>query len=179
MKKFTFIILAFIAFSMPIISQQKKKVVKPEIDRLADKYKNDSLITIYSAGNELNCTVSVCYNSDNKPVEVIMYGNNKSKYLIAEVLANLVIQKIKSGYKPCDFESSLAIDKSYIINNLIDSSNKIDLIKVCYKFTKGKMIFKIEGGNEICGPDYNFYWFNISTIDNGRVGGHKATKLDI
>ncbi|MEI8203363.1 MAG: hypothetical protein WCH34_10155 [Bacteroidota bacterium] len=189
MKKYTFIFLAFIAFSMPIISQQKKKVVKSEIDRLADKYKKESIITIYSGSDVLECNVSVNYNSDNKPEEIAISGSNKDIKLIAEILSNIVAQKIKSGYKPCQTLESFYSLKDEIVNNLGDFGTKQKIAenvfekKVKYKFQKMNMIFEIyvsilEFGYFDSNPNKSYY-FGISTIDNRRVGGHKASKLDI
>jgi hypothetical protein len=186
MKKYTFVFLAFIAFSLPIISQQKKKVVQSEIDRLADKYKKDSIITIYSGSDELECEVSVYYNSDNKAERIAISGSNTDVNLVVEILSNIVAQKIKSGYKPCQSLHSFESLKDDIVNNLDVFGTKKEFAKdvyekeVKYKFRKNNMIF------EVCVYKLEFtfnnsfsYNFIISTIDNKRVGGHKASKLDI
>lgn len=177
MKKQLFF-LALIIFFLPSFSQQKKNV-KPEIDRLAEKYKNDSVITIFSSGVEFECEVNVNYNSDNKPEKVSIIGHDNNKDNITELLANLIAQKMKQGYKPSDIDSSLAFDKSNISVSIPSLTNG-DSTEKTYKYYKGNLIFevKVVSFKVLYKNDY-IYIFSISTIDNNRVGGHKATELDI
>ncbi|MDR2065773.1 MAG: hypothetical protein LBP85_08725 [Prevotellaceae bacterium] len=105
MKKMIFIVY-FIAFVTIIYGQQTKqntfqqpKVTIKEIDRLYKKYKDMESVTIYSTFGEIKGNISIELNSDNKPESITISGNTQNTDAIAEIVYDLIQQKVKEGYK--------------------------------------------------------------------------------
>ncbi len=165
--------------------KQAKKSAKPEIDRLAEKYKNTPTVKIYSSGIELECSVEVNYNIDNKPESIRITGESCDENELAFFLSQLISQKERQGYK------SLVrwIPDKETVKSVVFGYDKDTFV-----LQKGNMIFKVSGGareintyqnltfphiyNEL-ERNFTVYTFQIETIDMNRKGGRKATKFDI
>lgn len=161
----------------------KQKQVKPEIDRLADKYKDTPSVTLFTSFGELFGTCTVDNNNDDKPQAVTIESNSLNKDAIYEFLTGMINQKKKQGYK-------LSNDNIYDESIIMGNSDNVLLYK------KGSMYFILKGGCckqlyvDISDEDVflkpgekkygykSFYWFVIETGDNNRKGGKKATKFD-
>jgi len=175
-KLFLILVLVFILNNYQTSGQVKTNntntSTKPEIDRLAEKYKDMSNIILYTANGELEGVVKVEYNSGNKPQAVnIMVDNETNIAAICEFLKELISEKKKKGYK----EIHNYIGEEFSLEIGFSASDGIS-----YTYKKGNMYFVIKGGEE----RYNVslgnqtYWFTIETGDNSRKGSNKASNFE-
>jgi hypothetical protein len=207
--KYLLFILAFTSVSSMINAQTKKtktnKTTKPEIDRLAEKYKDNPAITIYTSYANLIGNITINYNIDNKPESIDMDIKSDSRNAVEEFVENIVSQKLKQGYKiPIDGKLDSGSELlNYFRSIDLEQGETFDFI-----LRKGNLIFKISGGrdrklstfqsktmenlseavkelyiNELISSHSmteldNSYSIYITTIDYSRKGGKKATKLD-
>ena len=101
-----FIPLLFVSISISMYGQNSKSKIpiktvttKAEIDRLAEKYKNNSSVTLYTSHGELDGAVEIENNPDDKPQLIRITGMSENKAAIEEFLAEIISQKKKQGYK--------------------------------------------------------------------------------
>lgn len=182
-----FSILTIFIYGQSKISTQKKPTnTKPEIDRLAEKYKDNPNLTLFTSHGDLDVISEIDYNSDDKPQAIRIKGRSTNKDAIAEFLSGVISQKIKQGYKVSDGNWE-PTDASYLKETLFIVEERVRT------FRKGSMYFIVKGGccqKEISSTNYpdwkrpyydkiaDDYWFSIETGDNNRKGGNKATKFD-
>ena len=190
MKKNITLLVMLIACSLAFSqsNSQNTKAALPEIDRLAQKYKDLTTVVIYSVGSEFNCDVKVLYNIDNRPEAIEISGASRDKDEIGLFLSELIKQKQKFGYK---LLGNWLPEKETVRNVIFGYENEAFVLE------KGNLVFKVSGGSELVEiPDmttynplfpnrqlepvvsYTSYWFKIETIDTSRKGGSRATKFD-
>lgn len=192
MKKLSVISLILLSFLFINSNGQTTKTTssqtkssKPEIDRLAEKYKNIPEVTLYTSHGELYGNVVIENNPDEKPQSVSISGTSANKDAIEEFLNGLIAQKKKQGYKLSNENTS---DGTIIIGNdnihLYKKGNMYFILKggccknVYVDITNDDVLFQAtHPGEKKYGYKY-FYYFEIETGDNSRKGGKKATKFD-
>ena len=181
--------LLFVSLTISIYGQNTKSKVptktvttKAEIDRLAEKYKNNSSVTLYTSHGELDGAVEIENNPDDKPQLIRITGMSENKAAIEEFLAEIISQKKKQGYKITG--NNGMPDDMFSIGNDWDDYNNTKTFK------KGTMYFIAKGGfaSDVDCSIYDemrrlslhrsCYHFSIETGDNSRKGGKNATKFD-
>lgn len=176
MKKIIFIFLVItqtnILFSQTNSKAQTKPAVKPEIDKLAEKYKDMDVVTLFTSQGELNGEVEIKNNPDNKPQAVKISGQSENNDAVAEFLSEIIGQKIKQGYKHADGYNE-PTDARWIKETMLSMEDGAN-----FTLKKGNMYFICKGGFVMKYTVNNEYWFSIETGDNSRKGGAKATKFD-
>lgn len=94
MKKILLLILTIVCVG-DVNAQQATN----EIDRLASKYKDGEDIVIYSTFGEIEARVSIERNADDKPESIEIGGRTNSIDAIAEIVYNLIQQKVSQGFR--------------------------------------------------------------------------------
>jgi len=147
-------------------------VSKPEIDKLAEKYKNTPTVNFATSHGELTGNVTIENNPDGKPQSVsISCDDATNKKAIVEFLAQMIKQKQQQGYKAFDKEP---YDEAKI-------TSLLDLEEVNLTLKKDNMYFLVKAKG-----DYGYrykatthFWYSIETGDNKRkVSKTAAKKLD-
>lgn len=162
------------------VNQTKESTTpsKLEIDRLAEKYKDNSSVTLYTSYGELIGNVTIEHNPDNKPQAIKIDGNSTDMKAVDEFIKSIIAQKKQQGYK---LENEIqqyrkaegtftATDKLYRKGNMyfIVKSSQLEKREIEISRTG-------EIGGYVNKLSYDFY---IETGDNSRKGGKKATKFD-
>lgn len=196
----TIFILIATLMQISIASAQKKPAppvkktttpTKPEIDKLADKYKDASDITLFTSHGDLTGYVSINTNVDDKPESVEISGNSTNMDAVAEFISMVIAQKERQGYE--------VADGNYFTNAENVRINLEHNLEINFLFKKRNMYFIVKGwqqtfnndkfqsiGKDNTGKDIGFttydrttvYYFSIETGDNSRKGGKKATKFE-
>lgn len=174
MKNIIIIILAAtltnIAFSQTNTKVNTKPASQPEIDKLAAKYKDLPVITLFTSHGDLNGDVEIKNNPDDKPQAVRISGQSTDDDAVAEFLSDIISQKVKQGYKTADGNNEPS-DARWIKETMLSMEDGVN-----FTFKKGNMYFLCKGGYKY--NESSKYWFSIETGDNSRKGGAKATKFD-
>lgn len=179
-----YLIVIFLIFSTVTLNGQiknKVKTVLPEIDRLAEKYKDSSTIVIYTTVGELEGKIRKKYNIDNKPESIEIFINTKNIDPAVDFIKKIISQKYADGYKT-DLVEPKSINFGYWKDNIAnhlgyESGFTIVLIKQ-------NMIFKVNGrkSKAIQISDkwigYSGYILSIETTDFSRKGGKNNSKFD-
>lgn len=124
MKHF-FIILGTLLYSFPGIAQIH------EIDRLCDKYKNNSNIIIYSTFGDVVAHVSIDKNGDNLPYAITLAGQTNNIEALSEIAYNILKGKENQGFK---YYSGDNINEAILDQNTIKLVVESEIIK--YKLSK-------------------------------------------
>jgi hypothetical protein len=176
MKKKSIILFLFLItiqlFGQTKIKPKSNTQSKPEIDKLAEKYKETEVITLFTSHGDLIGDVEIDYNPDEKPQAVRISGKSINQDAISEFLSEIISQKEKQGYKMSngDYEPS---EPSWI-KTMLGTENGVN-----YTLKKGQMYFICKGGFILDFSNTETkYWYSIETGDNSRKGGKKATKFD-
>lgn len=183
MRRTLILIISISILSISLFSQAKKKTQstsKPEIDRLYDKYKSMDVITLYTPHGNLEGSISVETNDDEKPASVCIEGKSYNEQAFSAHLTNTIRMKLQQGYKPI---------KNY--TNVYTYSELIEMEMKPYSdhnrhfemaFSKGQMSFLVGVGKHIIlrntgsllSPNEEivdgFYWY-ITTTDTKRASG--------
>lgn len=147
-------------------------VSKPEIDKLAEKYKDMPTVNFSTSHGELTGAVAIENNQEGKPQSVsISCDESTNKKAIVEFLAQMIKQKQQQGYKIFDNE----------VYNEAKIASLLDLEEVNLTMKKENMYFQVKAKG-----DYGYrykalthFWFSIETGDNQRkVSKTAAKKLD-
>ncbi|MEJ7820937.1 MAG: hypothetical protein WKF85_01375 [Chitinophagaceae bacterium] len=104
--KYFLMSLTLMIISITGFSQQKLKrtpqtpmKITSDLDRLFQKYKNTSAVTLQYGGESFEANIKIEYNANDSPSAVIMYGRCTSRNHVYGLIDNLVKQKEKSGYR--------------------------------------------------------------------------------
>jgi len=145
---------------------------KPEIDKLAEKYKDTPTVSFSTSHGELTGNVAIEKNPEGKPQSVsISCDESTNKKAIVEFIVQMIKQKQQQGYKSFDKEP---YDEAKI-------TSLLDLEEVNVTLKKDNMYFLVKAKG-----DYGYrykatthFWFSIETGDNQRkVSKTAAKKLD-
>lgn len=194
MQKTIFLIL-FLSISLFISNAQtnsikpsnkKTKTVKSEIDRLAEKYKDSSTVTIYTAYNEIKGDIKINLNVDKKPESIEMHINTKDKNSAVDFIKTIISQKVKDGYSIYNINPE-SIGYGYWKDN-IDKCLGYDYPGFTIILKKANLMFKVNGyENEyyvekqtlnLIRSGQPTYILTLETVDYSRKGGKKASKFD-
>jgi len=185
MKKLTLIsIIVFYVLIGSGYSQNKQtkpisktsSTSKPEIDKLAEKYKDTTYITLYTSYDELTGFVKINNNPDKKPQEVIISGHSTNKNAVEEFISDVISKKKKQGY--ADTENSFVSLGPMTMSDIepyVDSPDGFNCI-----LKKGNMYFiaNVKAYDDFGENRERMYTFSIETGDNSRKGGKNATNFD-
>lgn len=160
---------------------------KPEIDKLADKYKDASDITLFTSHGDLSGYVSIGTNIDDKPESVEISGNSTNMDAVAEFISMVIAQKERQGYEVADgnyFTNAenvrVDLEHNLELNFLFKKRNMYFIVKSWQTTTNNDQYHNL--GNGLGFTSYNpstiTYYFSIGTGDNSRKGGNKATKFE-
>lgn len=172
MKNIIFIFLVTTLTNLTFGQTNTKTTSQPEIDKLAAKYKDIEVITLFTSHGDLNGDVEIKNNPDNKAQAVKISGQSTNSDAVAEFLSEIIAQKIKQGYKTSDGNNELS-DANWIKETMLVMEDGVN-----FTLKKGKMYFICKGGYVMKYNTNSEYWFSIETGDNSRKGGTKATKFD-
>ncbi len=179
-----YIYVVFLFFSVLIMNGQTKKTtknVKSEIDRLSEKYKDSSIIVIYTAFDELEGRIKKKYNIDKKPESIEINIQTKHIDSATDFIKKIISQKYNDGYKTDVIEPE-SMNFGFWKDNIaqyLDYESGFSFV-----LTKENMIFKVYGRKskaiELSGKwfGYSGYILSIETTDFSRKGGKKSSKFD-
>jgi hypothetical protein len=152
------------------------KQVKPEIDKLYERYKDSDIITLYTPHGELQGNVTVLLNDEGKPVSVTIKGNSENKSAIAEFISNTIKMKEEQGYgaEKTPFGWDVWSYTELVLQGLgwgFKEEHSFQLL-----MRKGNnMYFRADAG---CCVGRSDYTWEIETGDSNRQGGKNATKFE-
>jgi len=192
MRRTLILFVSISILSTSLYSQVKKKTQttsKPEIDRLYEKYKNTDFITLYTPHGELEGSVKVEMNDDDKAKSVYIQGHAYNQPAIVAHLTNTIRMKLQQGYKPI---KNYTYDGTYsdLIERQMMTFDQDGTKYIELAFSKGRMNFLVGVGLKIIPGEYNsvtyykskdvvsgYYWY-IKTEDTARAAGSGGSTFE-
>lgn len=148
-------------------------VSKPEIDKLAEKYKDKPTVDFSTSNGDLTGEVTIENNPEGKPQSVrISCEDATNKKALVEFLLQIISQKKQQGYKTSD---DVVYDEAKI-KSLLDAEE----INLALKKENMYFLVKAKGDYGYRYKTTTHFSFSIETGDNERKGLTKKTvkKID-
>jgi len=137
MKK-QLIVIMILLISINAECQVKKNIkypsAKSEIDKLYERYKDLTTITLNTPLGSIEGKVSIVYNKEGKPTSVRISGETSSEEVLTEFLENTIKMKKRQGYKNNENE----IFQIKYLNQILTTN---------YLMKKGAMYFIVHSEN--------------------------------